>query len=347
MVRACGIEARICTWEVVTGFGAGELSGEMLEDYFRRDFPDFKGMPRFWKMVSFNSAEGRRHRYLVVHGVTELRGRRERIVPRSIALFAVADREMRVSGATGNYRFAAIAGECLYVLVFYEGRLCHWSEERGYGGKDSPEQAAKRVESFDAFLREDPLFSQGEEFVKSSLMVLDIDFEDSTGNWRTDLKTALRDPFWKGFHLESQSRRKQTAKSIILLLLLMVAGMTILKNLESGCEIMVYPEAPALSLPPVTESAAEFSPKQFDFRDVGKPQPRNTEGHPAPACFKPALEIQGIVGGRLFSGVFGGEKVVKRAGDSLGTFWVKSVLRDRVVLECGGKEWEVLNGETP
>ena len=83
MARVCAVEARICTWEVVTGFGAGELSREMLEDYFRRDFPDFEGMPRFWKMVSFNSAEGRRHRYLVIHGGTELRGRRERMVPRS------------------------------------------------------------------------------------------------------------------------------------------------------------------------------------------------------------------------------------------------------------------------
>lgn len=347
MARVCAVEARICTWEVVTGFGAGELSREMLEDYFRRDFPDFEGMPRFWKMVSFNSAEGRRHRYLVIHGGTELRGRRERMVPRSVALFAMADREMRVSGATGNYRFAAMAGECLYVLVFYEGRLCHWSEEYGYGGKDSLEQAGKRVESFDAFLREDPLFSQGAEYMKNSLRVLDIDFEDPVGAWRRDLKNALRDPFWKGFHLEPRSRKKQTAKSIILLLLLMVAGITILKNLEPGCKIMVGPEAPALSLPPVTKSAAEFSPKQFDFRDVGKPQPRNTKDTPAPVCFKPALEIQGIVGNRLFSAVFGGENVVKRAGDSLGTFWVKSILRDRVVLECGEKEWEVLNGKAP
>jgi hypothetical protein len=127
----------------------------------------------------------------------------------------------------------------------------------------------------------------------------------------------------------------------------MVAGITILKNLEPGCKIMVGPEAPALSLPPVTESAAEFSPKQFDFRDVGKPQPKNTKDTSVLACFKPALEIQGIVGDRLFSAVFGGENVVKRTGDSLGTFWVKSILRDRVVLECGEKEWEVLNGKAP
>ena len=53
------------------------------------------------------------------------------------------------------------------------------------------------------------------------------------------------------------------------------------------------------------------------------------------------------MGNRLFSGVVGGEKVVKKAGDSLGVFLVKSVLRDRVVLECGGREWEVLNGRAP
>ena len=59
------------------------------------------------------------------------------------------------------------------------------------------------------------------------------------------------------------------------------------------------------------------------------------------------LIIRGIVGNRLFSGVSGGEPVMKQLGDSLGSYRVKSVLRDRVVLECGGKEWEVVNGRSP
>ena len=59
------------------------------------------------------------------------------------------------------------------------------------------------------------------------------------------------------------------------------------------------------------------------------------------------LEIRGIVGNRLFSGVFGGVNVMKQLGDSLGSYRVKSVLRDRVLLECGDKVWEVVNGAAP
>jgi hypothetical protein len=178
--------------------------------------------------------------------------------------------------------------------------------------------------------------------VKGPLTVLDVDFENLSGAWLADLKKAPRDPFWKGLHLEPRSPGRQTAKSIILLLLLMVAGMTIGNSLEPGCETLVGPEAPALSLPVVPLPAMKPVHKEFGSRDIVFREVRST-----PECIDPVLEIRGLVGDRLFSGVFGGQNVVKKAGDSLGAFRVKSVLRDRVVLECGGKEWEVLNGKAP
>ena len=97
-----------------------------------------------------------------------------------------------------------------------------------------------------------------------------------------------------------------------------------------------------MSLPVVPLPAMKPVHKEFGSRDIVFREVRST-----PECIDPVLEIRGLVGDRLFSGVFGGQNVVKKAGDSLGAFRVKSVLRDRVVLECGGKEWEVLNGKAP
>ncbi len=42
--------------------------------------------------------------------------------------------------------------------------------------------------------------------------------------------------------------------------------------------------------------------------------------------------------------MFNGVSVMKKIGDTLDSYRISAVLRDRVVLECGGREWEVLNG---
>ena len=343
MAKVLGVPARICTWEVVTGFGAGDLPHEMLEDYFRRDFPDFDGLPRFWKMISFNSTEGRRHRYMVISPVSELDSVHARVLPRNISLYAVADREMRASGALGNFRFAAIAGDCLYVLVFYEGRLCHWSEECGYCGDNGIKLAMERLDRFDVFLKEDPLFSQGGDFVKSILKVLDMDFDNRKGAWRPSFRRAVQDPFWRGLHLETKRHGKCVALPIILLLMVMAMGFFVWKGNVTGWDSFVGPAAPELSLPVAKPLPSEKKSRVFAEKSTSK----KADTFSAPGCFKPSLEIRGVVGNRLFSGVADGEKVTKKAGDSLNGFLVKSVLRDRVVLECGGREWEVLNGKNP
>ena len=334
-----GIYARIFTWELVTGFGQNPTE-ENLVDYFRRDFSEVERLPKFWKLISFNSSEGRHHRYLVILAEQECL-HNGRNLPASLFLYTRADEQMGAYEGNGNFRYAALVGETLYVLVFYEGRLCHWSEERGYGGARANTLAKDRLRNLDEFLRRDPLFSQAEAFQYGVVERLDVDFGDTAGAWVKQLRRASRDPFWKGLRLEPRSGGLWVALSIILLLMLMVAGFLTWKNLDSGCEKLVGPEAPLLT-PPATEPIS----KETRISDIVKvSRPKNVDS--GLDCQKPILEIRGIVGDRLFSGVLGGEPVMKQLGDSLGNYRVKSVLRDRVVLECGGRDWEVVNGRSP
>ena len=328
-----GAPARICTWELVTGFGQNPTE-EDLKDYFHRDFPETEQLPKFWKMISFNSSEGRHHRYLVILG-------KDGDLPNSLVLFALADEQMSFGEGDGNFRYAAIVRGTLYVLVFYEGRLCHWSEERGYGDSSEDSWARERLYNMDEFLRRDPLFSQAEAFRYGNLEHLDIDFDNPAGEWAEQLRKASRDPFWKGLHLEPRRKGPRVALSIILLLTVMVAVLLAWENLYVGRGKLLGPEAPRLTPPATATISKEIKSRDFLKKTYSKSESAISE------CPKPALEIRGIVGNRLFSGLFSGMPVMKKIGDSLESYKVKSVLRDRVVLECGGREWEVLNGEAP
>jgi|GEM_PF-1413277 len=348
MARIQGVDARICTWELVTGFEES-LAPENLLEYFRRDFPEVEGIPKFWKMGSFNSPEGRRHRYLVILGSPgesdgSVKGfgkrcwRGRRALPRSLFLYARADAQMESWESYENFRYAAIVNGTLYVLVFYEGRLCHWSEERGYEGACGKELALNRLVRMDEFLRQDPLFSKAENFRQGELEFLEVDFGDPAAVWVVQLGKAAKDPFWKGLHLESRKRGRAARLSLILFFLMMFAGILVRENLDAGGVAMPGPEAPVLSTPATGPISKE--PRIQKTAKSSRPKAREA----ATECPRPSISVQGIVGDRLFSGVFAGARVVKRAGDSLESYRVKSVLRDRVVLECGGREWEVLNG---
>lgn len=342
MARLQGVPARICTWELVTGFGQNP-TGDELAECFRRDFPEMGRLPKFWKMVSFNSSEGRRHRYLaILADQEELPGGRllcgRRVLPRSLFLYARADEQMRSWERYENFRYAAIVDGTLHVLVFYEGRLCHWSEERGYGGPGGKALALKRLENMDEFLKHDPLFSKAESFRCGGLDTLAVDFDNPVGEWLAPFRQAAVDPFWKGLHLEQERRADRTTLFIILLLMMMVAGAFVWMRLDAGCGVMPGPDAPTLT-PPATGPISN-EPRFGDVVKFYRPQ----NAAPAPECTKPALEIHGIVERRLFSGLLDGQPVMKKTGDSLDLYRVKSVLRDRVVLECGDKEWEVVNG---
>ncbi len=345
MARVQGISARICTWELVTGFGQNPTEEE-LAGWFCRDFPGIDRQPKFWKLLSFNSSEGRRHRYLVIlvgslDQSSRRRFQRRRTLPCSLFLYARADALMRACEGNGNFRYAALVGGALYVLVFYEGRLCHWSEERGYGGTCGKEMARNRLLRIDEFLRLDSLFSAADSFRYGELEELEVNYDDSVGVWADLFQKAAKDPFWKGLHLESQNTGRRFVFPVMLFFLLMMAGPLLWNIFDVDCGVQPGPKAPALT-PPATEVVSK-EPRSGDIMKSSHPKSADA----APDCPRPSLEISGIVGNRLFSGVFGGERIAKKMGDSLGRYQVKSVLRDRVVLECGGNEWEVVNGAVP
>jgi hypothetical protein len=338
------------TWEVVTDFDC-DAPQESLQEAFAKEFPEVQGDCRvaFWKMVSFNAADGRKHRYLVavtdvVQGGRENRGQERRAqerraLPESIGLYALADREMRSCDCGGNMRFAAVVDGVLYILVFMEGRLCHWSEENGYGG-DFAELVAERLERFDAFLAKDPLFSRTSAF--------DLRFypEATFGMFAE----AARDPFWKRLDLYgSRTAGLHVGAPVMLFALAAVASLgfvTVYPAQGEACEDCTLAAAPELLASP-DEIPGD------GLWTMGHAEPKRMHsalgsgGTQPSACDLPALAIQGTVDGKLAQAKIDGEVRWLGVGDSVGTFAVVSIGSDRVQFICNGNAVEVLNGSAP
>lgn len=342
--RARAVRAKMFTWEVVTDFDC-DAPQESLEEAFAKEFPEVQeSCVAFWKMVSFNAADGRKHRYLVA--VTDVvqercksRGQERRALPESIGLYALADREMRSCDCGGNMRFAAVVDGVLYILVFMEGRLCHWSEENGYGG-NSNELVAERLERFDAFLAKDPLFSRTSAF--------DLRFypEATFGMFAE----AARDPFWKRLDLYgSRTASLHVGAPVMLFALAAVASLgfvTVYPAQGEACEDCTLAAAPELSAVPDEIpgdglwSMGHAEPKRMHSAlGSGGTQPS--------ACGMPALTIQGTVDGKLAQAKIDGEVRWLGVGDSVGAFAVVSIGSDRVQFICNGNAVEVLNGSAP
>lgn len=339
--RARAVRAKMLTWEVVTDFDC-DAPQESLQEAFAKEFPEVQGScVAFWKMVSFNAADGRKHRYLVAVTDVVQGGRENRALPESIGLYALADREMRSCDCGGNMRFAAVVDGVLYILVFMEGRLCHWSEENGYGG-NSAALVAERLERFDAFLAKDPLFSRTSAF--------DLRFypEATFGMFAE----AARDPFWKKLDVYgSRAASLHVGAPVMLFALAAVASLgfvTVYPAQGEACEDCSLAAAPELLASPDeipgdglwTMGPAE--PKLSQVRAVS-----GRGNTPPSACDLPALAIQGTVDGRLAQARIGGEVRWLAVGDSVGTFAVVSIGSDRVQFICNGNVVEVLNGSAP
>ena len=233
--RVAFADARLWTWEVVTGFD-GVLDPVTLRRRYAEDFPPVAqscsggecAAPVFREMVSFNCTDGRRHRYLVMRpeaDVAEFRRRYDRVLPRMAMLYGCADKMMR-EGADGgnaccgggprecggNGRFAFLDNGWLYILVFFEGRLCHWSEEP----RHDMETAQERIARFDEFLKRDGLFSRAEAWTRQ-LLCLDESGARERREWG---RRAVKDPFWKAVDLDECAGLKPRAKRKIALLAL-------------------------------------------------------------------------------------------------------------------------------
>lgn len=339
--RARAVRAKMFTWEVVTDFDC-DAPQESLEESFAKEFPEVQGScVAFWKMVSFNAADGRKHRYLVAlpgDGALESRGR---ALPESIGLYALADRATRSCDCGGNMRYAAVVEGVLYILVFMEGRLCHWSEENGYGG-DSGALVAERLERFDAFLAKDPLFSRTSAF--------DLRFypEATFGMFAE----AARDPFWKRLDLYgSRTAGLHVGTLVMLFALAAVASLgfvTVYPAQGEACEDCTLAAAPELSAVPdeiLGDGLWTMGPAEPKLSQVRAVSGRGNT--PPSACDLPALTIQGTVDGKLAQAKIDGEVRWLGVGDSVGAFAVVSIGSDRVQFICNDKAVEVLNGSAP
>ena len=193
MGRVKSIQARLLTWECTMTFD--EIPAlETLESLFESEFPrtcrrlqENGGFYRIWHMVSFNSSEGRRSRFLVALVEEPLEKCSGRVLPEQIWLSAVADQIIRAlpeSDNAGNYLCYAHAEGRLFVFVFFEGRLCHWSEEAV--------EMEKALPRFRRFLQRDALFSRVGHFEE-----LHLQGESGPDFVRAQFKKASRDSFWR------------------------------------------------------------------------------------------------------------------------------------------------------
>ena len=242
------VSARMMTWEVTTSFD-GTLTDAELRRRFDDDFRDAlidesaelrcSNHVLFWPLVSFNASDGRKHRYLVATADEPLVAYRKKFdhcLPRQVALYAIADKVLRGEWKNcdavnhvgcdesrffentsvvenGNLLFVALWKNVLYVLVFVNGRLCHWSEESGYG-EIFDERCLSRVERFKTFLSTDELFANtgasdvglSNVFGKVYLCC------DRLTNMDELFQLSSRDPFWRSLDLDACDTMKLCEK---------------------------------------------------------------------------------------------------------------------------------------
>ena len=355
---AIPVEAKLLTWECTTTFD--EIPAlETLESLFESEFPrtcrrlqESGGFYRIWHLVSFNSSEGRRSRFLVALVEKPFEKRkfeniRRRALPEQIWLSAAADQMIRAlpeSDNAGNYLCYGYAENTLCILVFFEGRLCHWSEE-SFAENCSRATLDARMEQavsrFRRFLESDALFSRAKHFEEINLL------ENVESDFSLALfKRASRDSFWRGCDLrkpEGNATKDFTAFAgamlgrrtfwlVILALVLLLGkywnlGEKLNRDSLLNLNDVVPPE---LSMPEISlqEVAAEETSAEKP-REISVPRERKQQ------CVLPELFLKGVVGETFAVVAVAGESREVLTGDSLGPFEVRTVGRDQIVLACG------------
>ena len=367
--RVGGVGAPLFTWEVSVPFD-DEPGEARLREKFAREFPESsgRGRPCFWKMVAFNGDSGKKVRYLVAVAAAPVDGMRrrfDRVLPEGIALYGMADRIIRIGGAAhgkehgggldhggcsvhadcgGNALFSFLCGGRLVILVFCEGRLCHWSEEEGYEEGFDGRAYAERMERFRRFLARDEYLARGCPYSEFRERV---DPTTMCGEFRR----AARDPFWRGLDLDNVPRVRPLYRKIAVGCFLAVAALAgalvFLPNVavaEGDGFGEDLGEGIALSVPsplPTVTEVRETQPTPPTTMPPMQPSMRALSAR----CNAPPLRLRSVVQGVLFQGDVGGTLGWYRPGDSVGTFVVDSVGRDRVVLVCGGERMVFAHGE--
>ncbi|WP_290760792.1 hypothetical protein [Fibrobacter sp. UBA4297] len=396
--RISPVTARMMTWEVTTSFD-GTLTETELRKRFDEDFRDvFVAESRvfFWPLVSFNALDGRKHRYLVAVADEPLEKYRkmfDRCLPIQIALYAIADKILRGEwdssncmkcdetcagcgsecaefgnncAKNGNLLLVALWEHRLYILVFMEGRLCHWSEEFGYG-ESFDDACRERVARFKEFLKVDELFAKsGTAGVFGEFIVCckNASADENLMNMDKLFQKATQDPFWRGKDLDECNsmkpcERQRWTMRAVAVLILCVAIFAICDDLtdvlyakiidgESRNSFVDVPPV-ELSLPAArdlemlawAEGHRDLLPSKWTLGRAGLADDdafgnrRISRG----ACDSSTFNLLGIVGGRVaLVKTSAGEMRTLSVGDSLLQYRVKRIGMDDVVMRCGRKE---------
>lgn len=321
------MNVRICTWEYVTTFDGQPSESQVLKQ-FGEEFPQIdSSLVQLNLMVSFNSAEGRKLRFLVM--VLDALAPRKawsisRRLPSQIWMFGWADEYLRRRSAndeccSGSGLFWAVEKGVLYILVFLEGRLCHWSEESGY--EESLDKINVLVEErlirFRLFLKDDDLFSRCNFYPEIKMEAI---------RSRTLFKRASRDSFWKNVDLAEKGKKSRLRNVLAISLL----GFVVLFSQkffwgprEVSFEMVRDVPCVELSEPPLVESL-----------EVREKTP--VARFPKTACLVPPIRLRGIVAPRLFMAEMAENHKVQpfKLGDSLGVFMVSEIGRNHIELVC-------------
>lgn len=377
--RVAAVDAHLWTWEVVTGFD-GVLDSKTLHARFAEDFPSVVARgsggecaaPVFREMVSFNSTDGRKHRYLVMRPDVALGAYRkdfDRVLPRVAEFYGCADKLMRegecaggesaccgssLRESCGNCRFAFLDNGSLYILVFFEGRLCHWTCEPDCDAA----AAGERLDRFDEFLRRDDLFSRAETWCKRLVCVDGAGEREHREWWRR----ACKDPFWTAVDLDECTGLKPRAKRKIVLAALagmafaFAGGVTFFDNgiaytrpVPDLSPVPEYVFGVGGEDPYETEVDEKFDGEKLRAKKVrinAEPAEQGTaETDTVLHCTAPVIKLYGVVEGRLVqASIDGGERAWLRMGDSAGNYKVADIGKDNAVFVCGENRMEVYNG---
>lgn len=343
----------------------------------------------FWPLVSFNASDGRKHRFLVAmanESLASCRKKFDRCLPQQIALYAVADKVLRGEQRNGivtdihancseneraaeslavesdveenvaddgNLLLVALWNNILYILVFMKGRLCHWSEELGYGDCFD-ERIAERVQRFKEFLKADELFASagafGEVFVCG----------DNVPDTKILFQIGAKDSFWRDLDLDESESMKPCDKRrwTMCALMLLTLGLSfaffsgdswVMRNVRELCDAVPAKEMAPVELSLPAERDLEKLAWAEGHRDLLPA--KWTQGRDGSAdgsfgvrrsrwtCDSLDCKLLGIVGGRVaLMKTAAGETKTLSVGDSLLKYRVKEIGQNEIVLRCGRKE---------
>ncbi|WP_405329416.1 hypothetical protein [Fibrobacter sp.] len=362
------------TWEVTTAFD-GTLTETELRKRFDEEFRDVLGEESrvfFWPLVSFNASDGRKHRYLVAMADEPLENYRKKFdccLPRQIALYAIADKILRGEwegiAENGNMLLVALWIHRLYILVFMEGRLCHWSEELGYG-ESFDEACRERVAYFKDFLKVDELFANvnsagafGEFFVCCENFCAG----ENLLNMDEFFLFAAHDPYWRGKDLDKCDSMKpcERRRWMMCAVALLVLCVGIFAMCGGSLDLYAYffdderrnsfenvvpvelslPATRDLEMLAWADGHRDLFPAKWNLgregfvADVAFENRWMLRG----TCDSSEFSLLGIVGGRVaLVKTSAGETKTLSVGDSLSRYRVTQIGKNDVVMKCGRKE---------